>query len=743
MNFDFFPNLLKSRIRNYKLLIPILIVVSTLLAYFPVCKNNFINWDDDAYVYDNSDIQSLKPENLKTLFTKNYVSEYVPLTMVSFAIDYQIGGLNPKVYIFTNLILHILNSLLVFGLILLILKSINNSKYIFFQEGTKPFLIAGITAFLFAIHPINVESVAWVSERKNVLYVFFYLLALISYIKYLKDGKYKFYSFSLILFLCSLLSKGLAVSLPLSLVAIDYLLERKLFSLKVMIEKAPFFLISLFFGVVTILTQEKVISGIPNSFFDHIALVSYGFVSYLVKLILPVNLSVFYSFPHETNLVHWFCLVLLLAIIPILIIYRKHLFQTRFPLFAICFYLANIVFLIQLIPFGDILMADRFIYLSSIGFFLLAAILISKLTWKFSTIFVLLAVSMLLYGLRTFERTKVWNNNIDFWNILIEQNNTIPHAWNNRGNAKVNSGDKTGAINDYGKAIQLDPNYYVALYNRGVIKSEQRDFDGALNDINKVIKMMPSYMDVYAFRGKILYSLGKPNDALSDFSKAININPENAKIYFLRGNIKRETGDYKGALSDFNIAIKKMPGFMEAYIFRGITFYYLGNPDKALNDLNAAIQKNPGYVDAYYNRGKLKYLLNDFGGALADLTQAVKIDPAYVNAYMIRAKARMKMTDFTGSLSDCEAILKFDKNNLNANIIKATVNYKAGYYYKAIDVINSIFPKRPDAGILYYIRGISLVKSGKTIEGNTDLEIAKKLGFKASENELTANVSGH
>jgi hypothetical protein len=213
------------------------IIAIAVVAYSSISKNDFLNWDDDAYVYENNDIKALNVENVKLWATQDYVNDYLPLTMLSYAIDYQIGGTDPKVYTITNLILHIFNSILVYWLVLLIIKSIDNKNIIQDFDFKKSNILAAITSLLFAIHPINVESVAWVSERKNLLFTFFFLLSLISYIKYLKRNNYLFYFISLLLFLCSLLSKGVAVSLSLCIISLDYLYQRKLLSFKVILEK--------------------------------------------------------------------------------------------------------------------------------------------------------------------------------------------------------------------------------------------------------------------------------------------------------------------------------------------------------------------------------------------------------------------------------------------------------------------------------------------------------------------------
>ena len=219
-----------------------LILLIVFGAFLPSLKNGFVNWDDDCYVLNSSSISSsISASNLKSIFTSFSVGHYQPLTILSYAFDYQLFKLNPYYYHLTNLILHLLNSLLVFYLIYLLSGNIG---------------VSFITAILFGIHPLHVESVAWISERKDVLYSFFFLLSCIIYLYYLtKERNSKYYLLSLFLFLCSLLSKSMAVTLPLLLLLMDYYLKRKP-NKELLLDKIPYFFLTaisciiVFFGVI-------------------------------------------------------------------------------------------------------------------------------------------------------------------------------------------------------------------------------------------------------------------------------------------------------------------------------------------------------------------------------------------------------------------------------------------------------------------------------------------------------------
>ena len=482
----------KDKPLNIKHVVLILtgIAVLTFLAYYPSFKNKILNWDDDTYIIYNPYIHSFALDNVKTMFTRGYFNNYHPLTMLSYNLDYNIGKADPEVYIITNLILHILNTFLVFWFIFLLAKlPAGNKENIF--NGKKPFYLAAIASLLFALHPVNVESVAWISERKNLLCTFFFILSLISYIKYLNHKRFLFYYVSLILFLFSLFSKGIAVSLSFSIVALDYLYARKLLSVKVVLKKVPFFLLSLAFGIIALHCQGLKNVGAGNSFINQLFFAAYGFIAYLFNLILPVNLSGFYSYPHGIHFIHVICFILALAIITILFIFRKKL--SRLVIFSILFFLANIIFQLQLIPVGKSIMADRYIYISSIGFFLIVAFIILKIAPRYRIVYILLSISLLLFGYATHEHVKEWNNSLLFWDTVIGKDPSNSLAWRNRGSAKANKKDYQGALADFRKSIELNPDDPVAFYDEGLIKIDNGDYNGGLEDFNTVLKIQPLY----------------------------------------------------------------------------------------------------------------------------------------------------------------------------------------------------------------------------------------------------------
>src|SRR6266571_3392951 len=276
------------RERSFKRTVLFLAVtlVLTVLSFSPSLDNGFTNWDDPGYVLENYSIRDLSQKNVANVFTSYLQGNYHPLTVLSYAVEYKFFQLDPKIYHITNLLLHVLNTTFVFWLIRLLTGRLET---------------AAITAVLFGIHPLHVESVAWISERKDVLFSLFYLGSLISYVLSLTkvQDRVRYLIMSLVLFILSLLSKGVAVTLPLVLLLIDYYFKRT-FTKKIFIEKIPFFLLSIGFGVIAILAQKSegaIQTMTTYPFYDRLLIASYGIVTYLFKIFVPQQLSAFYPYP--------------------------------------------------------------------------------------------------------------------------------------------------------------------------------------------------------------------------------------------------------------------------------------------------------------------------------------------------------------------------------------------------------------------------------------------------------------
>jgi len=534
-----------------QILILLIILILTILVYLPVLNSGFVNLDDNGFIYENIDVVSGGFHSITHFFTKFYVGHYLPLTMLSFKLDHFLFGLNAQGFHIVNLILHLFNIILV---------------YILMQKLIREKQISLIITALFALHPMHVESVAWISERKDVLYTFFLLLSLIYYVRYISDNcSRKCFYISLITFFLALLSKSAAVIMPFLLILIDFVLKRG-FNKRVVFEKIPFFAMSVFFALLTLHSQA--VGGKGSEVFarfggtDKLIFAFYAFGFYIVKIISPVHLSAYHPFPDigSGNLPHGFYLIILISVVflalMIWLIYRSIKFKSFDPiLFGMLFYLFTILLYIYL-PVGRVIVAERFSYLSYIGLFFILAFIINriiqlKLSLYFNrSIQIILVLIILLFSFLTYERSKIWQNGVSLWKNVLSEYPTDPFVNKSMADAFVMYKNYDRALDYYKKAITYDSSFAEAYYNMGIMNLK--------ND--------------HIFQ------------AIVDFSKAVEIDPGLIFGYINRGNAKTQLKDYDGAIADFTLAINKNPSKAEAYVNRGSAYFLLNRKNQACYD---------------------------------------------------------------------------------------------------------------------------------------------------------------
>jgi len=526
----------------------LLVVLISFFAFFPVLRNGFVNWDDDRYVTGNASIRSL---NISEVFSRYFEGNYHPITLIVYSIEYQLFGFRPAGYHAVNLLLHLVNVVLVFRAILLL---------------TRKREVALVGALLFGIHPLHVESVAWVSELKDLLYSAFFLGALICYLRFHDEKKKKLYFFSLGLFLLSLLSKALAVSLPGVLLLTDHFRGRKP-SLSVWLEKVPFLALSVVFGVVAIFAQR---STPAMQFLDvyplhqRLVFASYGFVMYLVKLVVPFSLSAVYPYPVQGGAVlpGWlYAYPLALLAVAALVLYSLRFSKEIF--FGFAFFLTTVFFVLQLLPVGKAIMADRYVYIPSIGIFYLAG----EAAWRWyrsgniaitnhKVAGVVLAGALIVFfSATTYARCEVWRDSLTLWSDVISKEENAVIAYNKRGIVWAGQNNTDRAFQDFSKAIQLSSVEPQTYNSRGNIYVAQKKYDEALADYNKALELDPAYSFAYNGRGVLFIQQEKFTEAVSEFSKAIELQPRYAAAYFNRSIAQHSLEHQTSSCQDLQQAV--------------------------------------------------------------------------------------------------------------------------------------------------------------------------------------------
>ncbi len=604
----------------------IVIMLLTVIAFSPVFTAEFTNWDDQGYVTENPVIQSLNAENLKLIFTENFVANYHPLTMLSLALDYAVAGESATWFHSVNLLLHLLNTLLVFYFVLLLFKK---QQLPYFKD------MALLVAALFGIHTLHVESVAWVAERKDVLYSFFFLLSLIAYVKYADTSKLKFYLLALVLFMLSLFSKGQAITLAVVLVPLDYLLNRKILSAKVLLEKLPFLALAIAFGIIALRAQQNdnaLAATIQDevSFFERMLFASYGYVQYHMKLIMPINLSAIYPYPPKIDgsfgmKFYGYFLAAILLIASMFYLARKN----KLAAFGILFFMATIAVVIQIIPVGSAIMADRYAYLPSIGFFILLVTgmhwLITKRGMAYTSLASISIIYLLLLSGLSYNRAQVWENSMTLWNDVLAKNENVEIALNNRGSLLYKSGKYQQALNDFTKAIEISPDRAETYNNRGGVLNDLKDYKGALRDYSKALALDASYEKAYYGMGGVYLSQNQFEKAIDQYDQAINLNPTYAAAYSNRANAKINLSRVQEAMADFDEALRINPNYVEAYSNRGIARVVLGDFNGAIKDYSFALSLKSDDALTYYLRALAYEMIGKKQEACNDLSRSVSL----------------------------------------------------------------------------------------------------------------------
>ncbi len=641
------------------------IIALTFIAYLPALKNGFLFWDDPEYILKNPYISNVPFMQHFTGYPQQgnpyYMGNYHPLTMVSLSIDHSFFGTDAFGYHFMNLLFHLLNTVLVFFFV-----------HLLFDK--RKVLTAAGAAILFGIHPMHVESVAWVSERKDVLHTLFFLLALVAYLYYIrKDLSIKYLLLSLALFALSLFSKGQAVTLPLVLLLIDLLNRRKM-DARMIAEKIPFFILSGVFSLLAIKAQHS-ISAVNPDFahsLDSFFWASYGLAVYLIKSILPVNLSGVYPYPFvitgSERLLPLLAYLAPLIFLPLIYFSVRSFRNDRVAAFGILFFIATIIPMLKFIPVGDAIVAERYTYIPYIGLFIIAGYLFERFSGRNNKnlvnaigIGIVLALAFL-----TFNRTKVWKDTYSFWNDVAEKNPDYWRSYYCMGQQSYDEGQQANdvkkfdqAVDYYTKSGQMDkyapPMPYLM---RGVAYLDHLNKpELAIADFKKVLsfpnKGDQSQIDGRQDLGLAYYRVGKYDSAMAVYNELLAIAPANANAYMMRGLIHSMKNEIPQSFEDYNKAIGVNPGYSEAYLNRGVLFTDKTNePEKGLADFKRAYELNPNNADAPINIGIALYKMRQFQQAIQQYNSVLQAAPNNGRVYYLLALVYSEMKDYRNAVAN-------------------------------------------------------------------------------------------
>lgn len=532
----------------------LLLAAAVIGVYFPLSTNTFVNWDDGETITGNPLIRSLALPAVFRMFTSVHTGNWVPLTWLSFALDYAVGGLNPAVYLWNNLLLHLLNTFLVFFLARRIFSLAPDPKDPVGRSNGKDWVLPGafLSALAFGIHPIHVESVAWASERKDVLYAFFYLLGLLTYLPYARGTgpSRKNLAKCLLLFLLALMAKPMAISFPAVLLILDFWpLQRNFLKKEVWLAKWIFLLPVLASAGLAVAAQRAA-AATPNLAqfpLDQRLLNGIkGLAFYAYKLFIPDHFCAIYPVDLKAS---WTSPNALLSFLAVLVFSVCLVYWVkRVPSLAACwaYYVVTLAPVLGIVQIGSQSVADRYAYLPTLGFILLFSAASSFLLRGKGFVLFVAALGVFL-GIKTHQQVGVWNNSKSLWKNAVQYTDPpseLPYWY--LGFAFRDGGEPTEALAAFEKSISINPQLAVTHYGKALALEDLGRIDEALEEFKKSIALDPGYAQPHINLSSLYQKLGQYDAAVQEGEKAVSLDPTNAQAF---NNLGVGYG-YQGRLAD-------------------------------------------------------------------------------------------------------------------------------------------------------------------------------------------------
>ena len=631
------------------------ILILTLLVYIPAITAGFI-WDDDKFLTENPLIKA--SNGLYRFWFTTEAPDYFPLTSTSLWIEWRLWGMNASGYHVVNILLHIVSSFLIW----LVLERLKIPG-------------AWLAALIFAVHPVNVESVAWITERKNTLPMVFYLLSILLYLKFESSEDNRFYKLSLGVFLLALLAKTSVVMLPVVLLMCAWWQRGKI-SRKDVFRSIPFFALSGILSFVTVWFQYNRAIRMDivraDDFLSRLTIAGKAVWFYLYKAVLPYQLS--FVYPRwktgVSGMISYIPLLLLAGLMILFWYYRKG--WGRPFLFGLGYF---VVTLFPVLGFFDIyfmrfsLVADHWQYFSIISVIALMVGLISHAAQKdrFRRPAIALGViAVCLFSFLTWSQAKIYKDQETLWEDTLIKNPTSKLALNNIGAIRKQQGKYDEAAKHFSAALRTNPDDSEAHYNMGVvleaqgkleeaakhysealktrpndaeihtilgeIRKQQGKLDEAVRHYSQVLKIKPSDIQTLMTVGMLLGQQGKTAEAITQFSEVLKINPDNAVAHFNTGLALAQQGKFEEAVKSYSQAVKIRPDYVEAHYNLGITLARQGNTPKAIEHFSEVIRIDPNNEKAHYSLGIAQRTLGDTEKAVRHFSEAVRIKPDYLKA---------------------------------------------------------------------------------------------------------------
>jgi len=601
--------------------------------YASVWRSDFVRFDDPDYVTRNPEVTAgLTWHGIKWAFTTGHAANWHPLTWLSHMIDAQLFGLSAGPHHLTGLLLHALNTVLLFTVLHRMTSSVWRSAFV---------------AALFAAHPLHVESVAWVSERKDVLSTCFFLLTVLAYAAYVQHAKARRYALVLFLFALGLMAKPMVVTLPFVLLLLDVWPLRRIAlwpdsrtrattgsgttTMRLLLEKLPLLGLAAASSVVTLIVQRRggavgSLSVYPLALRLENAIVNYA--AYIAKMFWPRPLSAFYPYRQSVSGLTVAGAAVLLVVVTTAVVRGAR--ARPYLLVGWFWYLATLSPVVGLVQTGVQSMADRYTYIPLIGLFIIVAWGAADLAerWipeRVVPVTAVLAVTACAIVART--QTETWRNSLALWQHAVDVTSNNAFAQYNLGVVLVEAGRRDDGIQRFREAIRIDPDYADVHIDLANALNERGATDEAVAEFATVVRLRPDYADAHLVFGNLLRARGRTSEAITQYRQALRLDPTLASAHNELGNALTDEGKFNDALGEYEQAVRLSPGFAEAHNNVGAALARAGKSEEAIREFLEALRLKPGDATFHYNAAMMLEGAGRTKEALEHLRAALQTNP--------------------------------------------------------------------------------------------------------------------
>jgi tetratricopeptide (TPR) repeat protein len=627
------------------------LLLATVAVYSQVAHFDFVNYDDPDYTTGNFHVRTgLTGANLKWAFTTSYAANWFPLTWLSHMLDFQLHGPGAGAQHVTNLELHLLNTVILF----LVLRRITQAS-----------AASAFVASVFALHPLHVESVAWIADRKDLLCTLFFLLTIAAYVGFVRKPSAWRYALLVVLFACALMSKSMAVTLPFVLLLLDYwpLQRFKMVNIRrLLLEKMPLFGLALASSIVTFIVQRNagaVVDSIPVGTRIANALVSYA--AYLLKFVWPANLAVFYPYA-EIPLWQTIAAAALLTAITVIVIRLRNKRQSL--VFGWFWFLGTLLPVIGLVQVGVQARADRYTYIPMIGIAIMIAwsfkAYVKKRRWVKPPLALLTAILCMIWGAVAWRNLTYWQDSGALFQHAIDVTTGNYVAYSNLGWALTQKGQSHEAVQSFERALSIKRNFADAENGLGEALSADKRFGEAMPHAIEAVRLEPKSLSAHINLGAAYSRRGHYQEAAEQYQLGLQIDPDSPAAHGGLGVALTEQGHLPEAIAELVESIRLNSDYADGHYNLGRAYGLQGRNEQAMTEFREAIRIQPTSPEAHYNLGTALASRDRFSDALDEFKTAVRLRPDYVNARFGYASALATLGNYGEAVQQFAAILRLE-----------------------------------------------------------------------------------